>query len=205
MVAASRRRRPQSGHVRHAARPDRLSITTPSAPLSPPAPGAAHAPWWRFRRSPAATPPCPSAAAATRRHFPAAPSPPGPWRCRWRRHRPDPAAMSPSRRHVYSYNCALCSCLNSNIDGEVGTWTWETNVDVVDLLRSCRGFICLGDRGGIVVHGPDPQDLDLRTRQQFRKTAASAGPSQSQFVARECKVRRGPQPALTRCPCRKAR
>jgi hypothetical protein len=29
-------------------------------------------------------------------------------------------------------------------------------VDVVDLLRSCRGFICLGDRGGVVVHGPDP-------------------------------------------------
>jgi hypothetical protein len=67
-------------------------------------------------------------------------------------------------------------------------------VDVVDLLRSCRGFICLGDRGGVVVHGPDPQDLDLRSRQQFRKTAASAGPSQ--FAEQ---VRRRPQPALP-CP-----
>lgn len=37
-------------------------------------------------------------------------------------------------------------------------------MEVVDLLRSCRGSICLGegDRGGgVVVHGPDPQDLDL--------------------------------------------
>ena len=34
---------------------------------------------------------------------------------------------------------------------------------MVDLLRSCRGFICLGDSrgGGVVVHGPAPQDLDL--------------------------------------------
>ena len=43
MVAASRRRRPQSGHVRHAASADRFNLTTSPTPPPPPAPGAAAA------------------------------------------------------------------------------------------------------------------------------------------------------------------
>jgi len=42
-VAASRRRRPQRGHVRHAASADRCNLTTSPTPPPPPAPGAAAA------------------------------------------------------------------------------------------------------------------------------------------------------------------
>lgn len=43
MVVASRRRRPQSGHVRHAASADRFSLATSAAPPPPAAPQASTA------------------------------------------------------------------------------------------------------------------------------------------------------------------
>jgi hypothetical protein len=50
-------------------------------------------------------------------------------------------------------------------------------VDVVDLLRSCRGFACcLGDRGGVVPQGPAPHDLDLHGRVRNSASDRNAPP-----------------------------
>jgi hypothetical protein len=95
-------------------------------------------------------------------------------------------------------------------------------VEVVDLLRSCRGSICLGegDRGGgVVVHGPDPQDLDLhgarelvRNSEWDHRNAVSPRDAWSHShlvleddgcidrLGRECPSQRGRESEVRRCP-----